>query len=185
MKLIVCLGNVGKEYNDTRHNVGFMVADYIWDNFQLEKKFDCYFFKSKLDNEDYIVIKPTTYMNNSGFAVKKVVNYYNINIEDILVIQDDMDIFLGNYKLKRNSSFGGHNGIKSIINCLNTDAFLRLKIGISHDDKNNVIDYVLGKFSKSEKNILIENFSVYKNIVECFIINGGEKVLELYNKKNR
>ena len=122
-------------------------------------------------------------MNLSGIAVSLVVNYYHIDIEDILVIQDDLDLELGKYKLKRNSSSGGHNGIKSIIEALKSDAFLRLKIGISKDKNQNVIDYVLGKMSKSELEMINQNMDIYQDIIKCFIQNGALKTLETFNKR--
>ena len=179
MKLIVALGNIGKEYENTRHNVGFMVADSMFSNFQLEKKFiaDCY--QGIINDEKFIVIKPRTFMNNSGDSVIQVVNYYHIKIEDILVIQDDMDLPLGTFKLKRNSSAGGHNGIKSIIEVLHSDKFLRLKVGIGRSTFMDTISYVLGKFSKEEIKILKENFSKYQEIIETFIKSNGDETFKI------
>ena len=183
MKLIVALGNVGKEYLNTRHNIGFMVADNFEENYTLEKNFQAYVYQGEYQNNKYMIIKPTTYMNLSGIAVSLVVNYYHIDIEDILVIQDDLDLELGKYKLKRNSSSGGHNGIKSIIEALKSDAFLRLKIGISKDKNQNVIDYVLGKMSKSELEVINKNMDIYQDIIKCFIKDGALKTLETFNKR--
>ena len=183
MKLIVALGNVGKEYLNTRHNIGFMVADSFEENYTLEKKFQAYVYQGEYQNNKFIIIKPTTYMNLSGIAVGLVVNYYHIDIEDILVIQDDLDLELGKYKLKRNSSSGGHNGIKSIIEALKSDAFLRLKIGISKDKSQNIIDYVLGKMSKRELEMINQNMDIYQDIIKCFIQNGALKTLETFNKR--
>lgn len=183
MKLIVALGNVGSEYIKTRHNIGFMVADNFIDHFSLEKKFQAYIYQGEYQKEKFIIAKPTTYMNLSGIAVGLIVNYYHISIEDILVIQDDMDLELGKYKLKRNSSSGGHNGIKSIIDNLKTDAFLRLKIGISKPSREKVIDYVLGKMNKEELDMINQNMNIYQEIMKSFIAYGVEKTMENFNKR--
>lgn len=179
MKLIVGLGNPGKEYLDTRHNVGFMVLDYYLNNDNWQKKFDGLYQIVQINNEKVLFLKPTTYMNNSGLSVLKAKKYYDILDEDILVIQDDMDIDLGKYKIKFNSSSGGHNGIKSIISALNTDSFPRLKIGIAHSLNNDAINHVLGKFTKEEKEILNNNFPIYKEIIENFVNNGIEKAMSV------
>lgn len=181
MKLIVGLGNIGKEYENTRHNIGFMVLDHYLDDNSWQKKFDGYYKIVNYGNEKVLFLKPTTYMNNSGISVVQASKYYDINPSDILVIQDDMDIEFGKHKLKINSSAGGHNGIKSIISALNTDSFARLKIGISHDKNKDTINYVLGKFSKEEMNTLNENYKLYGEIMESFIFNGLEKTMNKYN----
>ncbi len=178
MKLIVFLGNVGSSYDNTRHNVGFMLADYFNCDFKLEKKFKAYIFKGS----NYIFCKPTTYMNLSGEAVLLIARYYDIAIDDILVVQDDMDLSLGSFKLKKKSSAGGHNGIKSLISSLNSDEFLRLKIGVGHPLDGDVISYVLGKFSKSEHILLVKNFAFYKELIECFISKDVSSVFALYSQ---
>ncbi len=183
MKLIVGLVNIGEEYINTRHNIGFMVLDYFVKNFSLKSKFNALLFKDNINGEDVLFVKPTTYMNNSGITVALLLNYYHINIDDILVIQDDMDLDIGRFKLKKNSSSGGHNGIKSIIQQVGTDGFLRLKIGISHDKNKDTINYVLGKFSKSELDIFNNNVETYKDIIYSFIKNGSDKTIALYNKR--
>ena len=183
MKLIVGLGNPGKEYENTRHNVGFMVLDSFVSDFKVEKKFEAMICKKQIHGEDVIFVKPLTFMNLSGNAVSKIVRYYHILVEDILVIQDDLDMELGTYKLKMNSSSGGHNGVKSIIQSLNTDSFLRLKVGISKVDKNQVIDYVLGRFSKSEYESIHAHFSDFQKIIFDFIEHGTEYTMQNYNKK--
>ena len=150
MKLIVGLGNPGKEYENTRHNIGFMVLDDYLGNVKWSNKFNALYYESFIGTEKVIFLKPLTYMNNSGNAVGEFVRYYNFDMKDILIIQDDLDEEIGLYKLKVNSSSGGHNGIKSIISSLGTQSFPRLKVGIGSVKKDEVIDYVLGKFSKKE-----------------------------------
>lgn len=168
MKLIVGLGNCGNEFNYTRHNVGFMILDSYLGKVKWKTKNEALFYEKIINDEKYIFVKPLTYMNLSGNAVIKYVNYYNIHIEDILVIHDDLDLDLGKIRLKRNSSSGGHNGIKSIISCLHTQNFKRLKIGISNDKTKDTKDFVLGKFSKNEISILNENLDKCFNIIEDF-----------------
>ena len=183
MKMIVGLGNVGKEYVLTRHNVGFMILDSFVKEFTLEKKFQAYVRIESIQGEKCIFVKPTTFMNLSGLAVAKISRYYDIDPDDILVIQDDMDLAFGRHKLKIDSSSGGHNGIKSIIDALGTTHFARLKIGISHDLKGDTIHYVLGNFFKDEMEFLIQHFSFYQEIIYFFIENGIEKTMKRYNSK--
>ena len=157
MKLIVGLGNPGKEYVNTRHNVGFIVLDYYLGHVKYKEKFNGLYYE--LDKgEKIIFLKPQTFMNNSGDCVKKFVDYYKIDSNDILIIHDDLDLEIGKIKYKYNSSSGGHNGIKSIINMLGTQEFLRLKIGISKIDKKDVIDQLLVEMMTDE--------SLYDNIDE-------------------
>ncbi len=181
MKLIVGLGNPGVSYENTRHNVGFMIVDWYLDNTKWQEKFSGLLRMEMINGEKVIFLKPTTYMNLSGNSVQKVIHYYNISIQNILVIQDDMDLEFGKYKLKKNSSSGGHNGIKSIISCLGTDAFSRLKIGISHDFKQDTKDYVLGKFSQSELEELYDKRFLYNEIIDSFILYGIDITMNKYN----
>ena len=183
MKLEVGLGNVGKEYQNTRHNVGFMVLDSFVHDFTLEKKFQAYIKKDCIDGVDVLFVKPTTFMNLSGIAVRKLVDYYKISIEDILVIQDDMDLPFGKYRCKIDSSSGGHNGIKSIISSLGTDAIPRLKIGISHDRAIDTKDYVLAKFNKEELALFDESSKKYNEIISCFINEDVNQCMLKYNRK--
>lgn len=180
MKLIVGLGNPGKEYYCTRHNVGFMVLDnYISDDYK--NKFNGDYLVKNINGEKVLFLKPLTFMNNSGDCVYKFVNYFDIDIKDILVIQDDMDLEIGDFKLKKNSSDGGHNGIKSIISNLNTKEFLRLKIGIGHN--GDTINHVLGKFSKKESEVLKHNFSLYSDIITDFINYDSNVLISNYNSR--
>lgn len=183
MKLIVGLGNPGKEYKNTRHNVGFIILDTFLGKVEWKMKMESHFYITEINGEEVIFIKPITYMNLSGLSVKKVVNFYKIDIRDILIIQDDLDLELGNYKIKRNSSSGGHNGIKSIIHELNNDEFGRLKIGVGKSDLIPIDKYVLNKFSSEELKIIQEKMDIYKKVIKDFIENGIEKALE-NNKKN-
>lgn len=154
MKLFVGLGNPGKKYENTRHNVGFMFVDTIVSQlkgtFQLNSKLRCAEYSTFVDQEKIIFIKPLTYMNLSGEAVRLAMDYYNINIEDVVVIYDDLDLPVAKIRLRENGSSGGHKGMQSIIDHTSTNAIKRIRIGIG-SEKRDVIDHVLGKFSKVEK----------------------------------
>lgn len=183
MKVIVGLGNPGNEYQNTRHNVGFMVLDnYLNDN-DWKKKFNSLYLEKKINGEKVIFVKPLTFMNLSGDSVVQFINYYDVKLDDLLVIHDDLDLPFSSYKLKKNSSAGGHNGIKSIINRLNSQDFLRLKIGVSNDKSIDTKDYVLGKFSKKEKEELSLLQKTFNEIIESFVINGIDKTMNIYNTK--
>lgn len=183
MKLIVGLGNPGKDYQNTRHNVGFLVLDNFLKTNDWKEKFNALYHEERMNGEKVIFVKPLTYMNLSGDAIVKFVNYYDVNVQDILVIHDDLDLPFSTYKLKKNSSSGGHNGIKSIINRLGTQEFARLKIGVSHDKSIDTKDYVLGNFSKSEK----EQFGVmqedFNKIIESFVKDGIDRTMNIFNTR--
>ena len=180
MKLIVGLGNPGSEYDNTRHNVGFIILDNYLQNENWLEKDNYLYVKKIINNEDVIFIKPLTYMNLSGNAVRKVVSYYKICLSDILIIHDDMDLPLDKYRIKYKSSSGGHNGIKSIIECLGSNEFCRLKIGIGKNKYIDTKNYVLGKLSKAELTIIKNN--IYNEIIDCFITDGIDKCMNKYNK---
>lgn len=182
MKLIVGLGNPGKEYDQSRHNIGFTILDAFVQDQKWQKGKYGEFIKIGSPSKTALLIKPDTFMNLSGNAVNYYKNYYKIHLEDILVIQDDLDLEVGNYKLKINSSSGGHNGIGSLINSLGSDAFLRLKVGISKPAFGDTKDYVLKKISKTDQEKLTANISIYKNILSDFI--EGSSADALMNKYN-
>lgn len=181
MKLIVGLGNPGKEYENTRHNIGYMIIDNFVNSDNWKKESLAYVLKQTINNENVLFIKPTTYMNLSGQAVQYYLNYYKIDTKDLLVVQDDMDLDIGKVRLKFKSSAGGHNGIKDIIKNIKTDEFLRLKIGISKPT-NDKIEFVLGKFPKSDLEILNNNMNMYNQIITDFI--NDTKIETLMNRYN-
>lgn len=181
MKLIVGLGNPGKEYEQTRHNVGFSFLDFYLDGFQFKEKYNSLICENIINGEKVIFLKPLTYMNESGRAVRKIKDYYDINIEDILIIYDDMDFELGMLKIKKSGSAAGHNGIKSIINHLGTEEFKRVRIGISRS-KYDKVNYVLGKFSKEDLKKLEDVFKTVSNLINDFVIMDFDKLMSKYNK---
>lgn len=185
MKLVVALGNVGDKYSFTRHNMGFMVADYWAVNegfsFREESKLKCLFTKIKFNNEDIIIIKPTTYMNLSGEAVSLVMNYYKIDVSDILVIYDDLSIELGRLRFRASGSDGGHNGIKSVIQHAGTNKFARLKIGIGPQPPIPSEAFVLQNFSKEQEPVLKDTLKSALDAVKCYLTDGLDKAQNKFN----
>lgn len=184
MRLVVGLGNPGKEYENTRHNIGYMFLDYITNkhDFKFNKKFNAMEYETNINGEKILYIKPLTFMNLSGESIIKYVNFYKLNSEDVLVIQDDLDMEMGRYKLMFNHGDGGHNGIKNIILNLGSREFLRLKIGISKANIDTK-DYVLGKFNKDEINILNETFNKLKDFINDYVSMNRDLLTGKYNSK--
>ncbi len=174
MKLVVGLGNPGKEYENTRHNIGFMCLDYFPGNKFDNEKYNAKYCKIRVNCKDVIFVKPLTYMNLSGQSIVKFVNFYKIDVKDVLIIQDDLDLPVGTIKLKYKSSSGGHNGIKSIIHELGTDEIPRLKVGISNNKMMNTKDYVLNRFNSENIKILESKFPIIKDIILDFLNNDIE-----------
>jgi peptidyl-tRNA hydrolase, PTH1 family len=183
MKLIVGLGNPENKYFFTRHNAGFMVVDFFAlqndTTFKTEKKLKSMITKFKYNNEDIVVIKPLTYMNLSGEAVIAIMNFYKINVKDVLIIYDDISIDLGRIRFRNAGSDGGHNGIKSIIQHLGTNQFDRLKIGIGPQPNIPSEAYVLQNFSQEELTQLKEVLK--KPMIEDYLKDDIEKVQNMYN----
>ena len=180
MKIVFGLGNVGREYENTRHNMGFMFLDYLYPNISYKKKFDGMYAEIIIDNEKVLLVKPCKYMNLSGEVVSSYINYYKVDLNDVFVIHDDLDMNLGTFKLTYNHPSGGHNGIKNIFNNINSNSYLRLKLGISKNG-NDIIDYVLGKFSKEECNIINNTFSKLDDIISDFVNLDRDKLMNKYN----
>ncbi len=185
MKLIVGLGNIGNKYTFTRHNAGFMLLDSIALNsgltFKENSKLKSLIANFKTVNEDYLLIKPTTFMNLSGEAVRAVVDYYKINKEDILVIFDDISLDLGKIRFRPNGSDGGHNGIKSVIQHMGTNDIARLKIGIGPQPNMPSEVFVLQNFSKEELEVLKVTLNRAKEGIACYFTNGVNEAQNKYN----
>lgn len=182
MKLIVGLGNPGKEYTTTRHNVGFLTVENYADinNLKYKEKFNGIYYETKINEEKVLLLKPLSYMNLSGIVVKKYIDYFKINLEDMLIIYDDMDFELGEFKIKPSGSSGGHNGIKNIIENLGTEEFKRLRIGISKK-LGNKVDYVIGNFTKSEKEKVNKVVKLSENIINDFVKFPFSDLMNKYN----
>lgn len=189
-KLVVGIGNYGKEYENTRHNVGFNVVNSLAKHLSTEFKkyhFQSLFFDHIAGLSKIVVIKPQNYVNLSGISVAAWKQYYKIKPEHIIVIHDDMDLELGNFKIKLGGSGGGHNGIKSIIKDIGSSNFVRIKIGIARPDNSNVnyINYVLGKITKREQLVLDDVYDQVLKALDFYLIqnNSLSKTMSFYNKK--
>ena len=189
MKLIVGLGNPGKEYINTRHNMGFRMIDYYLDSMHINanwsKKFNGLYFETMINQEKVLFVKPQTFMNLSGDCVRKFVDYYHIDIDEIFVISDDLDLNIGNFKLKMAGSCGGHNGLRDIESKLNTNNYKRLKIGVSNDKSIDTKDYVLSNISKEDNKILNEVYSILVNVINDYFIMSFGDLMSKYNRKNK
>lgn len=185
MKLIAGLGNIGEKYLFTRHNAGFMVVDKLaYDNnfeFKEDKKLKCFLAKTKIDGEDTIIIKPTTFMNLSGEAVSAVMNYYKINVKDVLIIYDDLSLELGKIRFRANGSDGGHNGIKSVIKHFGTKNFDRIKVGIGPQPPIPSEAFVLQNFTKEQLEEIKQSIKRTTEAICFYLIEGIEKAQNRYN----
>ena len=188
MKLIVGLGNPGSKYENTRHNAGFMALDLFASqynvNFSLDTKMSGMIGQVNINGNKAILLKPMTYMNLSGESVIKVMNYYKIDINDILVISDDLDSRLGRVRLRDKGSAGGHNGHKNIAQHLKSEEYKRIKIGIDRDPIIPVVDWVLKKFTNDELSIIKPALEVSMQAIEDFVVGKDfYKISSLYSTK--
>lgn len=170
IRLVVGLGNPGKEYENTRHNVGFMVIDELAKNLRLKKPQEealSLLYKTRLGGKEVIFAKPLTYMNNSGAAVFNLLEEYNLSPENMLIVYDDLDLPLGSMRLRLKGSSGGHKGVESIIKYIGTQNFPRLRIGIGRPKKKeDVVKYVLSPFPPDEEKVINQ---VIKKAVRCIL----------------
>lgn len=184
MKLIVGLGNPGREYAGTRHNVGFMTILQLAKLHQISVKGAFgpgIAGRGLIAGEPVMLLQPTTFMNRSGAAVAYAVNKLGLALPDLLVVYDDLDLPVGRLRLRATGSSGGHNGIKSIIAALNTQEFSRLRIGIGHPESEDVIDYVLRSFPMAERMTIQETLASACAAVETWVQAGIEKAASQYN----
>lgn len=186
MKLIVGLGNPGKEYEQTRHNAGFRVMDLIAQELRVDinmEKFSGLYVKTKYKGEDVILLKPQTYMNLSGESVRKVMDFFKIDPSELLVIYDDLDMPVGKIRLRQKGSAGGQNGMKNIIRHIGTQEFDRIRVGIGKDSRIPTADYVLGKVRKEELQDFEEGLVDAKNAAIHSITNDFADTMNQFNKK--
>lgn len=185
--LIVGLGNPGKEYENTRHNTGFSIIDSLAKEWQLsfKRKFllKGYIAKGKIENQDAILLKPTTYMNLSGIAVNKCMRHYKVELPQLLIVVDDADLPLGQLRLSPSGSSGGHNGLKSIEGSLQTEAYARLRVGIGRSSGKELMEHVLEKFTNTEQKILIETEEKALRAIQLWLQKGTQKAMQEINKK--
>ena len=183
MKLIVGLGNPGREYEATRHNVGFMVVDEIAKRHELQWRNEGQVaFAKRFGSPEFLVAKPKTFMNLSGFAVAEFANYRNIEHGDLLIVVDDVDLPLGRMRARARGSAGTHNGMKSVVAQLGTTEFPRLRIGVGRGDRRrDLADFVLAKFEAAEQAALNDIVTRAAEAAEMFAAEGIEKVMNRYN----
>ncbi|WP_337864625.1 aminoacyl-tRNA hydrolase [Ignavibacterium sp.] len=186
MRAVVGIGNPGKKYQFNRHNVGFLALDHFAEKHHLKffpSKYEYYYTEGEFEGNSFVLAKPTTYVNHSGIAVKDLIDQYNISINDLLIVVDDINLNEFDFRLKKSGSEGGHNGLASIIYLLNTNEFPRLRIGIgSGFEKGSLADYVLSDFNKTELNKLKETFEFTSGIIRAFITGGYDSCLSEYSK---
>jgi peptidyl-tRNA hydrolase, PTH1 family len=188
MKLIVGLGNPGKEYESTRHNAGFMAVDRLVDEFgfgpfKLASKHKAEIVEGAIGGEKVLLAKPQTFMNLSGQAVRSLAQFYKVAPSDLIVIYDDVAIPSGSLRIRPDGSAGGHNGMKSIIQALGTQNFVRVRLGIEPKQSSRIPleDHVLGKFTKHEAELMQENLEKIPAIVKTIVEEGVEKAMAEYN----
>lgn len=187
--MIVGLGNPGREYDKTRHNIGFEVVDDLADrhNINLNKgKFNSLYGEGRIGSEKVFLVKPTTYMNNSGEAVRALADFYKIPVENILVVFDDIDIPFATIRIKKNGSGGTHNGMKSIVNHLGSKDFPRLKFGVgSKKPGQDLANFVLSRFSKEEAVSVDRAIKLASEAIESLIREGIDAAMNKFNKLDR
>ena len=187
MKLIVGLGNPENEENfaNTRHNMGFNVINLLAKKYDIEilrTKFNGLYGSGIIENEKVILLKPQTYMNLSGESIIEFMKFYKISEKDLIVIYDDIDIESGKIRIKRNGSASTHNGMKSIVYCLKTENFERIRVGIGKpQDGTDLIAHVIGQISEEDKKLLAEGTKQAEQAVETILKDGIEKAMNLYN----
>jgi PTH1 family peptidyl-tRNA hydrolase len=189
LKLIVGLGNPGSEYRETRHNVGFMVIDALAARWrvsdQWREKFEALQIKTMVGAEPVIIAKPVTFMNLSGQAVAAVAGFYKVDAADVFVVTDDVALPLGRLRARRDGGAGGHNGLKSIIQHLATQAFPRMRVGVGRGDgRRDLADHVLGRFEPDERDTVSAAVLRAADATEMFLSDGIERVMNAFNAAN-
>ena len=188
MYIIVGLGNPKKEYDNTRHNIGFDVIDALAEDNRIgmtEKKHKAIIGKGIVGGQKVILVKPQTYMNLSGESVRELIDYYKVDeTEELIVISDDISLDVGQLRIRKKGSAGGHNGLKNIIMHLGHDTFQRVKMGVGEKPKHfDLADYVLGHFSKEERIIMNDSIKDACKAIEMMINDDVDGAMNIYNKK--
>jgi len=188
MYIIVGLGNPTKEYENTRHNIGFDTIDAIAEKYDipvLEKKHKALIGKGFIDGKKVILAKPLTYMNLSGESVRELVDYYKIEeTEELIVIFDDISLDVGQLRIRKKGSAGGHNGVKNVIKQLGHDTFMRIKMGVGEKPKGyDLVDYVLGHLDEKERKIMDASIEKAVDAVKMMLFEGADAAMNVYNKK--
>ncbi|MDX2499716.1 MAG: aminoacyl-tRNA hydrolase [Deltaproteobacteria bacterium] len=188
LRMVVGLGNPGNNYEDTRHNVGFMVADKIARDFNIalnKTKFDAIFGRGLIEDVDVLLVKPMAFMNRSGPPLQKLAHYFRISGEDMLVIHDDIDLAFGRLKIKEKGGHGGHNGIRSIMDAFGGGEFMRLRIGVGRSEAGeNVTGHVLGRFSADNAEMVTRVVAVARDAVVTLLCEGIKVGMNAFNRKD-
>ncbi len=189
MYLIVGLGNPENEYANTRHNMGFCTINKIAAEFKIDMtktKFNGIYGTGMIEGQKVVLLKPQTYMNLSGDAVKAFWDYYKLDLEDLIIIYDDIDVEKGNIKIRKKGSSGSHNGMKSIVQNLGTEEFTRIRIGIGRPEhSNDMINYVIGKIDEEEQKRLAPGIDLAKDATIEIIKNGVDMAMNKFNVRNK
>lgn len=185
MYIIVGLGNPGKEYEKTRHNTGFMVVDEIAKYMGIEvnkKKFKAEIGEGIINGEKVILAKPQTFMNNSGESIIELVKFYKINLDKLIIIYDDIDLDVGRIRIRKSGSAGTHNGMRSIVDYLDSTAFPRIRVGIGKNQVGDLVNHVLGRFQGDELQTMNESIVKASEAVKIIVSEGIEIAM---NKNTR
>ena len=186
MILIVGLGNPGKQYEQTRHNIGFDVIDYMANKYNIDvkrEKFKGICGEGFIENKKVILLKPLTYMNLSGESIRELANFYKLEDDEIIVVYDDISLDIGRLRIREKGSAGGHNGIKSIIQNLGGDKFPRVKVGVGQP-KDNLVNHVLGKFSKEDREHIEKVIPVVSDAIVEIVKNDAKESMNKFNGVN-
>lgn len=186
MILIVGLGNPGKQYEQTRHNIGFDVIDYMANKYNIDvnrEKFKGICGEGFIENKKVILLKPLTYMNLSGESIREFANFYKLEDDEIIVVYDDISLDIGRLRIREKGSAGGHNGIKSIIQNLGGDKFPRVKVGVGQP-KDNLVNHVLGKFSKEDREHIEKVIPVVSDAIVEIVKNDAKESMNKFNGVN-
>jgi len=188
MKVIVGLGNPGAKYAGTRHNVGFEVIDYLAAGpgcSSFRERFEAFVAEMKEGDETVLLVKPLTFMNLSGTAIVGLLQFYKIEVPDLLVIVDEVQLETGRIRIRPSGSAGGHNGLKSVIGSLGSDVFSRLRIGVGRgDDRRDLADHVLARFEADERSVIDDAIARAADASEAFIADGVADAMNRFNRKD-
>ncbi|HJM70771.1 MAG TPA: aminoacyl-tRNA hydrolase [Gammaproteobacteria bacterium] len=185
-KIFIGLGNPGDRYQNTRHNLGYLSIDCFMERHQLEglkddKKSGGSLLKSELFDQEFLLFKSSRYMNESGLSINRLRKYRNISMQDICIIHDDLDLNVGEVRVKYSGGHGGHNGLRNIIQACGANDFIRIRMGIGHPEKDQVIDYVLSKPKKDEKEVLDQSVYEAADAMDSLLQNGLDETMNQFN----
>lgn len=184
MYIIVGLGNPGKQYENTRHNMGFLAVDLLAEKYNIDVnkiKFKALVGEGRIAGQKVLLVKPQTYMNLSGEAVRQAMDFYKIDPEELIVIYDDIDIPTGTFRIRKKGSPGTHNGMRNIFQHIQTNDFPRIRVGIGSGKKDNLAGYVTGGISKNEQELLADVLKNSADAAACIIEKGIDKAMNEYN----